>query len=187
MQFRMWLVIVAAASCTGSSAWAAGEAPYAGWDGRAIKALSAGQVDDLRNGRGMGLALAAELNGYPGPRHVLDLADELDLSALQQAETQRLFDEMQAQAIQLGEQVIAGEAALDRMFALGGPSETSVQAAAVELGRLQGALRGHHLRYHLAMRDLLSPHQVMRYRQLRGYSAGGAHGHGAHGEMGKAP
>ena len=94
---------------------------------------------------------------------------------------------MQEQAIQLGEQVIAGEAALDRMFALGAASDASVQAAAIELGRLQGALRGHHLRYHLAMRDLLSPHQVMRYRQLRGYSAEGAHGHGAHGDMGKAP
>jgi Spy/CpxP family protein refolding chaperone len=185
MKLRTWLVIVAAMAAPGS-ALAAGEAPYAGWDGRPIKALSAEQIDDLQSGRGMGLALAAELNGYPGPRHVLDLADDLDLSALQQAETERLFDDMQAQAIQLGEQVIAGEAALDRMFALGDPSEASVQAAAVELGRLQGALRGHHLRYHLAMRDLLSPHQVMRYRQLRGYSAGGAHGHGAHDDMGKA-
>jgi Spy/CpxP family protein refolding chaperone len=180
MQFRTWLLIVASASLTGS-AWAAATTPYAGWDGRAIKALSAEQVDDLRNGRGMGLALAAELNGYPGPRHVLDLADELDLSALQRVEAQRLFDEMQAQAIQLGEQVIAGEAALDRMFALDAASDVAVQAAAVELGRLQGALRGHHLRYHLAMREVLSPHQVMRYRQLRGYAAGAHSGHGARG------
>ena len=35
---------------------------------------------DLRAGRGMGLALAAELNGYPGPAHVLELADKLDLA-----------------------------------------------------------------------------------------------------------
>jgi Spy/CpxP family protein refolding chaperone len=182
----MWLVIVAAASWAGG-AWAAGTAPYAGWDGRSIKALSAEQVHDLRNGRGMGLALAAELNGYPGPRHVLDLADQLELTTEQQLEAQRLFDEMQAQAIQMGEQVIAGEAALNRLFASGVASDASVQAAAVELGRLQGALRGHHLRYHLAMRDLLSPHQIMRYRQLRGYAADDARGHGAHDDMGKAP
>ena len=38
-------------------------------------------VADLKAGRGMGLALAAELNGYPGPSHVLELADKLKLSA----------------------------------------------------------------------------------------------------------
>src|SRR5690606_19670228 len=81
-----------------------GHAPYAGWDGRAIKALSPEQVDDLQNGRGMGLALAAELNGYPGPRHVLELAEPLELTAEQRAEAQRLFDAMQAEAIVLGEQ-----------------------------------------------------------------------------------
>jgi Spy/CpxP family protein refolding chaperone len=180
MKLRTWLVIVAAVATPGS-ALAAGEAPYAGWDGRPIKALSAEQIDDLQSGRGMGLALPAELNGYPGPLHVLDLADQLGLTADQQAETERLFDEMQAKAISLGERVIAGEAALDRMFALGGPSEASVQAAAIELGRLQGALRAHHLRYHILMREVLSPQQVMRYRQLRGYAAGEHGGHGARG------
>jgi hypothetical protein len=186
MQVRTWLLFLAVASLTGS-AWGASTAPYAGWNGRAIKSLSAEQIDDLRNGRGMGLALAAELNGYPGPRHVLDLPDQLGLSALQRVEAQRLFDEMQAQAIQLGEQVIAGETTLDRLFASGAASDPTIQARAVELGRLQGALRGHHLRYHLAMREVLSPHQVMRYQQLRGYSADRAHGHGAHHDMGKAP
>jgi hypothetical protein len=158
---------------------AADEAPYRGWQGRQIKALSAGQIEDLRAGRGMGMALSAELNGYPGPRHVLDLASELDLSAAQRAEVQRLFDTMQAQAIVLGQQVIESEAALDQMFAEQAASDEVVQVAAVELGRLQGELRGHHLRYHLATRDLLSPHQVMRYQQLRGYQGEGASGHGA--------
>jgi hypothetical protein len=161
-------------------------APYAGWQDREIKALSAEQIDDLRNGRGMGLALAAELNGYPGPRHVLDLGDQLDLTTAQQMEAQRLFAEMQAQAIVLGEQVIAGEAALESMFNKGAAAADQVQAAAIELGRLQGMLRAHHLHYHLAMRDLLSPHQIMRYQQLRGYAADDAQGHGDHG-MGHAP
>ena len=185
MTLRIWLVIIAALSLSGS-AFAAGETPYAGWDGRAIKALSAEQIDDLRSGRGMGLALPAELNGYPGPRHVLDLADQLELTAGQQAEAQQLYDAMQAQAVVLGEQVLAGEAALDRLFALGMASDAAIDAAAVEVGRLQGALRGHHLRYHAAMRAILSPHQVMRYQELRGYAAEGAHGHGAHGDMGHA-
>jgi Spy/CpxP family protein refolding chaperone len=181
MILREGLVVVAALSLAGS-AFAAGEGPYAGWQDRAIKALSAEQIDDLQEGRGMGLALPAELNGYPGPRHVLELAGQLELTATQQAQAQRLFEQMQAQAIVLGEQVLESEAALDRLFATGAPSDAETVAAAVEVGRLQGALRGHHLRYHLAMREVLSPHQVMRYQQLRGYAAGGGHGHGDNGE-----
>ena len=59
---------------------------------RSIKALSEQQVNELGAGRGMGLALAAELNGYPGPSHVLELADKLELSADQRAKVQRLFE-----------------------------------------------------------------------------------------------
>ena len=43
-------------------------APYAGEAGRDIKALSPQDVDAYLNGQGMGLAKAAELNGYAGPK-----------------------------------------------------------------------------------------------------------------------
>lgn len=64
---------------TPALAWA--ETPYAGMQSRPIKALSDQQLSDLRAGRGMGLALAAELNGYPRPSHVLELANQLGLSS----------------------------------------------------------------------------------------------------------
>jgi len=47
---------------------------------RTVKVLSEQQITDLKTGRGMGLALAAEFNDYPGPSHVLELADALQLS-----------------------------------------------------------------------------------------------------------
>src|SRR3954469_25358405 len=75
--------------------------PYAGLDARPIKALSEQQIADLRTGRGMGLALAAELNGFPGPLHVLELADQLALSAEQRAKVQDLFAAMKQEAIPL--------------------------------------------------------------------------------------
>jgi len=46
---------------------AAQHQPYAGMQSRPIKALSEQQIGDLKAGRGMGLALPAELNGYPVP------------------------------------------------------------------------------------------------------------------------
>jgi len=59
------------------------ESPYAGQQSRSIKALPEGDIAALQNGDGMGMAKAAELNGYPGPRHVLALAAELHLTEAQ--------------------------------------------------------------------------------------------------------
>jgi hypothetical protein len=45
------------------------QSPYVGQEYREIKALSTQEISDYISGRGMGLAKAAELNGYPGPAH----------------------------------------------------------------------------------------------------------------------
>src|SRR5215475_5012973 len=76
--------------------------PYAGLQTRAIKTLSEQQVADLKAGRGMGLALAAELNGYPGPVHAIELADQLQLSSDQVRKLKALFEAMKAETIPSG-------------------------------------------------------------------------------------
>ena len=91
-----------------ASTAAVAQSPYAGMQTRHIKALSSQQIDDLRASRGMGLALAAELNGYPGPSHVLELSDRLELSAEQRDRIQKLFDSMKAESTPIG----AGQALL---------------------------------------------------------------------------
>ena len=70
--------------------------PYAGMATRSIKALSDQQIADLRDGRGMSLALAAELNGYPEPSHVLEHAEALKLTAAQQEKIQALTSHRRA-------------------------------------------------------------------------------------------
>jgi hypothetical protein len=64
-----------------AQAQTAGQSAYAGFEARDIKALSESDLDDLRRGAGWGLALAAELNGVPGPAHLLELQDRIGLSA----------------------------------------------------------------------------------------------------------
>jgi Spy/CpxP family protein refolding chaperone len=145
--------------------------PYAGQETRDIKALSPEEIADLKAGRGMGLALAAELNGYPGPRHVLDLARELALSAEQHDRTNALFEAMRQETAAIGARLIEAERALDRLFADKRATPHSVAAAAQAAGAAQGELRAAHLRYHLAMMDVLSPEQVAAYNHLRGYAA----------------
>jgi Spy/CpxP family protein refolding chaperone len=151
------------------SAAANAQTPYAGMQARPIKALSEQQVADLGAGRGMGLALAAELNGYPGPFHVLELADKLDLTAEQRASVQGLFDSMKAEAVPLGSKLIEQEADLDRQFAGHTVTPDSLKASTAAVAATQGALRETHLKYHLSVAALLSPGQMQRYAELRGY------------------
>ena len=149
--------------------------PYGGLQERSVKALSDEQIADLRAGRGMGLALAAELNGYPGPVHVLELADPLALSALQRQRITELFEAMRTEATALGERLIVAETGLDRQFSTRAVTEASLVEGVQAIAMVQAALRSAHLKYHLATVEVLTPEQVARYAELRGY-AGGATG-----------
>jgi len=143
--------------------------PYAGLQTRSVKSLSDQQIADLKAGRGMGLALAAELNGYPGPVHVLELATSLGLSDEQRAKVTALFDAMKQEAVGLGERLIVAETALDRQFADKTITASGLGEATRDIASLQGELRLAHLKYHLATLELLTPDQVQRYAALRGY------------------
>ena len=149
--------------------------PYAGLDVRPVKALSPEQLADLRAGRGMGLALPAELNGYPGPTHVLELAGPLGLTPEQRARTEALVAAMKAETIPLGERLIADETALDRLFAEKRATVGTLDAASANVGGGQAALRAAHLRYHLDMMAVLTPEQIARYVALRGYASSPPH------------
>src|SRR3981081_1530105 len=125
------------------------QTPYAGMQTRPIKALSEQKIPDLGAGRGMGLALAAELNGYPGPSHVLELADRLELSAEQRASIQQLFDSMKAEAVPLGASLIQKEANVDKQFADRSMTPESLKVSTAAGAVTQGTLRETHLKYHL--------------------------------------
>ncbi|MBJ6128411.1 Spy/CpxP family protein refolding chaperone [Microvirga splendida] len=125
----------------------------------------------------MGLALPAELNGYPGPVHVLELGEKLALTGEQRTRVEELHAAMKGETVPLGERLIAQETDLDRQFATKSVTSASLQAATADIGATQGALRGAHLRYHLSTLDVLTPEQVRRYSELRGYQASGGQGH----------
>jgi hypothetical protein len=156
--------------------------PYAGLQVRPIKALSDQQIADLKEGRGMGLALPAELNGYPGPTHVLELAEPLQLSEAQRARVQQLFEAMKAETVPLGEKLIAQESELDRQFAGRTITEASLATSIQAIGTTQAALRAAHLKYHLGTLEVLTTAQVQRYVELRGYAHGAQaqHQNGSH-------
>ena len=143
--------------------------------------LSAAEAAGLLAGAGLGLAKPAELHGYPGPLHVLELADALGLSAAQRVGAEAFRADMLAQAIPLGEQIVQAERHLDAAFAGGAVSRAEVERMTAHAARLRGELRAVHLTTHLVMRELMTAEQIARYAELRGStdpsSAPSSHGH----------
>jgi Spy/CpxP family protein refolding chaperone len=156
------LVLVAFAS--------AADQPYARQQARSVKALSDQEIADYLQGHGMGLSKVAELNHYPGPRHVLDQADDLGLTKEQLAKAKAIWEVMDTKARALGEMIVEKENALERMYSKGAATPADTRAVVEDIARLQADLRYTHLAAHLSMRTVLSADQVAKYDELRGYS-----------------
>ena len=149
--------------------FASDQSPYAGENLRSIKSLSEQEIESLSAGNGMGFAKLAELNHYPGPKHVLEVSDELELSPLQIAETRSLYEQMHKNAVTLGSRLLAAESQLDREFENGRVSAETLETALLEIGRIRAQLRYVHLEAHLRQKQLLSPKQISKYDAVRGY------------------
>jgi hypothetical protein len=132
-------------------------------------------MTELLAGEGAGYALAAELNHYPGPAHVLELADRLDLTTEQASAMRRIQAQVHTKARPLGRRIVELERRLDRAFRSAGAAGADVARLTAEIGALEGRLRFVHLAGHLETRKLLARHQITKYDELRGYGADHAH------------
>jgi Spy/CpxP family protein refolding chaperone len=175
-------ILMLAGALAGPAFAQGGPSPYAGQQAREIKALSDEDRTALLEGHGMGYAKAAELNGYPGPTHVLELAPQLQLTREQELATRKLLADHKEAARKLGVAVIEAERALDQAFASRRADEATVRQLAADVARLQGELRFEHLKTHLAQAALLRREQIAHYASLRGYTGqgGGGQGGGGH-------
>jgi hypothetical protein len=144
--------------------------PYSGFTDRDIKALSAEEVDGLLSGAGLGMALPGELNGYPGPRHVLDMAPMLGLAEDQVAAIRGVFEEMETEARSVGARIVELERVLDRAFADGTITEAQLAEWVREIAAARADLRIVHLRAHLRLKPLLTEDQIEHYQRARGYT-----------------
>lgn len=160
--------------------------PYAGMETRAIKSLSESDIDQLKRGAGWKLALPAELNGVPGPAHLLELKDEIGLSADQVAKIEAIYAAMKTEAIAAGENLIAAEAEIDNAFGEGTIDEQQLRLLIDRSEAARADLRFIHLSRHLLTPPLLTDRQIESYKVLRGYApvpcANMAEGHAALGD-----
>ncbi|MDP6787648.1 MAG: hypothetical protein QF830_07515 [Rhodospirillales bacterium] len=142
---------------------------YAGQEKRAIKSLSPGDIAELKRGGGWGLAKAAELNGVPGPVHLLEMKDEIPLDDGQVSALSKTYERMKAQAIRQGERLIALERELESHFQNRTITDAILRATLHSIAEARKELRYIHLATHLKTPEILSPDQIKKYNALRGY------------------
>lgn len=146
--------------------------PYRQQAATGLRGLNEKEIADLKAGNGMGLARAAELNSYPGPRHVLDAIAEGKLSATreQRERIQQVFNTMNRDAVDVGGKILAEEQILEAGFRSATMTDTDLRSRITRIAALQGELRAIHLAAHILTRGILSETQIDRYNELRGYT-----------------
>lgn len=177
MKFR---VLAFSLVLTSSASTAFAAPPYAGEEFRDIKALSSEEVSAYLSGKGMGFAKAAELNGFAGPAHVLELATQLQLTPEQRVRTEALFTSMSAKASLAGRALVEKERELDRLFAEKTVTPRRLSGMLNAIGALTAAVRNAHLQAHMAQVEILTPQQNALYGELRGYAADATRTHPGH-------
>jgi hypothetical protein len=177
---RFVLMVCFALALMAMSDAPASETPYAGQHRRAIKSLSRADLRDLEAGRGWGFAKPAEMNGYPGPVHLLELKDQLGLDGAQVSQIQAIFEHMNEMAMVKGREFIEAEQQLDVGFSSASVTPENLARLTRDAALLRGQLRAIHLRAHLRTLPILTVDQVRIYKSLRGYGADDAKAHQGH-------
>ena len=165
------LVLTMIATVAFSAADHSHKSKYAGEEKREIKSLSTSDIGELQKGKGWGLAKAAELNGVPGPVHLLEMKEEIDLSAEQIQAIEDIYRKMKQEAVPLGLELIELERELNTHFANRTITDERLRQILQKIARVRRQLRYVHLSTHLKTPDILKSDQITLYNKLRGYSS----------------
>ena len=167
----LFLILILIPMSTFSAADPSHKSKYAGEEKREIKSLSETDIEELKNGKGWGLAKAAELNGVPGPVHLLEMKEEIDLSAKQIRAIEDIYKKMKQEAIPLGLELIELEMELNNQFANRTITDELLRQILQRIAQVHRQLRYVHLSTHLKTPDILKSEQITLYNKLRGYSS----------------
>jgi len=164
--FSLMLILILPVSAFGDGY----KSKYVGEEHRKIKSLSPDDISELKKGGGWGLAKAAELNGVPGPAHILEMEDKINLTDEQKQKIQKIYDDMKVKAVALGEQLISLEEKLNIGFSDKTINQELLEKSIEEIAQVRANLRIVHLSTHLQTPNILTNKQITLYNKLRGYS-----------------
>jgi Spy/CpxP family protein refolding chaperone len=161
---------VTLAGLFGHAALTSGQHDHGGGQAQGHQAAQACAIEFEKvvgEGRGFGMAFAADQNGYPGPMHVLELKDRLKLTADQDAKMRELMHAMFAESRPKSARLLEAEAKLRHLFAGRAADDAALRTAVGEVERARSEVRLVHLLTHLRTRDLLTEDQRRIYHEAR--------------------
>lgn len=130
--------------------------------GGMLSGVSEQEKEMLLKGSGLGAGMIAMMNGYPGPKHVLEMGDELELTAAQRESIGTIYGKVKAESVKLGTELVEKDEALAALFTTGSVSTKDVEKRSREIGELQGRLRAAHLNAHVQTHAELTPAQLAK-------------------------
>ena len=139
-----------------------------GMGGGMLGGVSEQEKEALLKGAGLGAGMIAMMNGYPGPKHVLEMGDELELTAEQRESIGTIYGNVKAKSVELGTELVEKDEALAALFTSGSVSTGDVEKLAREIGELQGRVRAEHLNAHVETFDALTPAQREQLSSMQG-------------------
>ena len=146
---------------------------YIGQENEIIKSLSSEDIESLETGTGDAfgsMTKLAELNGHPGPRHILDLGKELGLTTVEKEYIIIIYNDMKREALISGQEILQIEKTANKLFANKSISDSELQRLIIKSAENYGKLRYIHLTTHLKIMDILSQEQIILYNTLRDYN-----------------
>ena len=136
---------------------------YSGQENRTIKSLSADDIVELRRRHGWGQAKAAELKGVSGPKHLLQMKNEIGLDETPYSAIDEVYQQLKSQAELQGERLIALEHHLGSGFRNRTITDAMLRTILNAFAETKSELRCVHLTAHLRMPEVLSEEQVRTY------------------------
>ncbi len=156
-----------------------------GMGGGMLGGMTDAEKEAIRAGQGLGAGRLAMQAGYPGPRHILEMGDELELTAAQKERIGTIFGEAKASFAKMGAELVEKEEALEAMFAAGDVDVGDMTKLAAEIGELTGELRAGHLAAHVRTREALTAAQLEKLAAMRGEHGGMGQGMGGQHRQGR--
>ena len=138
--------------------------------------VSAQEKEALLKGAGLGAGMIAMMNGYPGPKHVLEMGDELELTAAQRESIGTIYGKVKAESVKYGTELVEKDEELAALFASGSVSTDKVEKLSRDIGELQGRVRAEHLNAHVETFDALTPAQREMLAEMQGMHQGSGEG-----------
>ena len=147
-----------------------------GMGGGMLGGVSAQEKEALLKGAGLGAGMIAMMNGYPGPKHVLEMGDELELTAAQRESIGTIYGKVKAESVKYGTELVEKDEELAALFASGSVSTDKVEKLSRDIGELQGRVRAEHLNAHVETFDALTPAQREMLAEMQGMHQGSGEG-----------